>query len=911
METNQKNFKLNRLLTCMLLSSTISGAAYAAGQNTATTQENKQGADEIEVIEVTGGFRGSLSRGLFEKRNATNSKDTIMSEDVGKMPDLNLAESLQRVPGVAITREGGEGRNITVRGMGATYSQVTLNGMQIPASTGGLDSSGGVNRGRSFDFNMFGSELFGQMDINKTYTASLEEGGVASTVSLHTLRPLENPGFHATGSLQSSYNVQNGDTNPRINGFVSNSFLDDTVGVLVGVSTSERSVKQEGFGTVRWTGAHVKNEHWADTSATTINGTPQPQLNNPDFNAATDDPLDSMWVPRLPRTDSFNQEQSRDSFLISLQALPMEDLELGLNILDSKRDADVESYNFFAQVRSKFGSITPQSVTLDPSGRYIQAGTFSGVEPRSESRGQYATSEFNQTVFNADYQLNDTIALSFMVGKATSEHHEEQYRYNLTGNATTFSYDFTGNDNLPTMDYGYDITDVSNFAWTGPHHRSDTVIRENETVRADIEWEFNDEGSVLRAGYTSNTRSIDSTHTRKADGLTDPNPASTSNTNNLGSVVSDFGDSIGAPSGMFTDWLVADINVARSEYNAGKFLPDTRSGNYVVTEETEGFYIDADYFLGPVIINAGVRYVETTVSGNASDLEETYDNTLPALNLTYNVNEDILVRAAWSENVVRPNPQSLTGEVNGTPINASASVANPGVGPETVTSFDLSAEWYFADESYVAVVYFQKEITDAITSNTAAGVTLPKEYADIIATDPIYNVGSPSYDPSAVDPYKANAWDLTTSTNSTETDDIDGFEIAARYITEMGVGFDANYTRISSDNIVQGLSENAYNLGVFYENDTFGARLFVNARDDYQTGGPKDGNESQNNTGPTRVDFASSYIFNENVTFTVDVINLTNEEERNFTTGPTGDMNLIREFNTTGTELVLGVRASF
>ncbi|MDO6446403.1 TonB-dependent receptor [Colwellia sp. 1_MG-2023] len=911
METNLKNFKLNRLLTCMLLSSTISGAAYAAEQNTATTQENKQAADEIEVIEVTGSFRGALSRGLFEKRNATNSKDTIMSEDVGKMPDLNLAESLQRVPGVAITREGGEGRNITVRGMGATYSQVTLNGMQIPASTGGLDSSGGVNRGRSFDFNMFGSELFGQMDIHKTYAASLEEGGVASTVSLHTLRPLDKPGFHATGSLQSSYNIQNGDTNPRINGFVSNTFLEDTVGVLVGVSTSKRTVKQEGFGTVRFTGPHVSGESWADTSSTIINGTPNPSANNPDFVDGVDDPLDSMWTPRLPRTDLFNQEQSRNSFLVSLQARPMDDLELSLNILDSTRDADVESYNFFAQFRNVYGTLTPTEVTLDPSGRYITAGKFSGVAPRSESRGQYSTSDFNQTVFNADYQLNDDITLSFMAGKATSEHDEEQYRYNLTGNATTFEYDFTGNSNLPTMSYGYDITDFTNFSWTGPHHRRDNVTRENETIRADITWEFNDEGSTLRAGYTSNSRVIDSTHTRQPGGLTSPNDPSASNTKSLSSIASDFGDTIGAPSGMFSDWLVADIAVARQEYSAGTFLPDNRSGNYVVSEDTEGFYVDVDYYFNELTVNAGVRYVETTVSGDASDLEETYDNTLPALNLTYNVTDDLLVRAAWSKNVVRPNPQSLTGQVIGTPINGSASVSNPGVGPETVTSIDVSAEWYFADESYVAFVYFQKDITDAITSTTQNGVTLPAEYAEIIATDPIYNVGSPSYDPSAVDAYATNQWNLTTQSNSSEVDEISGFEIAARYVFPIGVGIDANYTRIKSDDIVQGLSENAYNLGVFYENDTFGARLYVNARDDYQTGGSANGNLTQNNTGPTRVDFSSSYNFSETWTATLEVINLTNEQERNFTTGPTGDMNLIREYNSTGTELILGVRATF
>ncbi|MDU0114387.1 TonB-dependent receptor [Psychrosphaera aquimarina] len=904
----KSNYKLNRLMTSMILAGGLSTSLATVAEE---QEDTKKAKSDVEVIEVKG-FRGSLNRALFEKRNSTNSKETIMSEDVGKMPDLNLAESLQRVPGVAITREGGEGRNITVRGMGATYSQVTLNGMQIPASTGGLDSSGGVNRGREFDFNMFGSDLFGQMDINKTYSARLEEGGVASTVSLHTLRPLDKPGLHATGSIQSSYNLQNGNTNPLFNGFVSNTFLEDTVGVLVGVSSSKRTVEQEGFGSVRWTSPFDNgNRSWADTSSTVVNGTPNPSANNPEFNSATDDPLDSMWAPRLPRTDLFYQEQDRNSFLVSLQARPVEGLELGLNILDSSRDADVESYNFFAQFRNVFGSVTPNEITLDPTGRYITAGTFSGVEPRSESRGQYSTSEFNQVVFDAEYLLTDTITLTFMSGTATSEHNEEQYRYNLTGGPTTFEYDFSKDKNIPTMSYGYDITDPANFVWTGPHHRRDNVTRENETMRGDIAWEFDDEGSTLRAGFTSNTRIIDSTHTRAPADLTDPNAVSGTNTNSLSDIAPDFGDTIGAPSGMFTDWLIADIGVAKKEYGAGKFLPDDRSGNYLVTENTDGLYVDVDYYLEDLVINAGLRYVETKVKGDASDIEGKYNNTLPAFNLTYTMMEDVVLRAAWSENVVRPNPQSLTGQVNGTPINASATVSNPGVGPETITSTDLSAEWYFADESYVAFVYFQKEITDAITSSTADSVTLPKEYADIIATDPVYDVNSPSYDPSAVDAYATNSWNLTTQSNSTEVDNISGFEIAARYVFPLGLGVDANYTKIDSDDIVQGLSENAYNLGVFYENDTFGARLYVNARDDYQTGGSADGNVSQNNTGPTRVDFSSSYNINEHFTATLEIINLTNEKERLFTTGPTGDLNLVREYNTNGTELMFGVRATF
>jgi len=125
-----------------------------------------------------------------------------VAEDVAKMPDLNLAEAIQRVPGVAIVREGGEGRQMSLRGLDAEFTHVTLNGMEVPSSVGGLDSLGGVNRGRAFDFNVFSAELFSRIDVDKTSTAAIEEGGIAGTVQMYTMRPLSQPGFRASFTAQ-------------------------------------------------------------------------------------------------------------------------------------------------------------------------------------------------------------------------------------------------------------------------------------------------------------------------------------------------------------------------------------------------------------------------------------------------------------------------------------------------------------------------------------------------------------------------------------------------------------------------------------------------------------------------------------------------------------------------------------
>ena len=133
------------------------------------------------------------------KRDAVNVRESIVTEDIGKMPDLNLAEAIQRVPGVTIVREGGEGRQLSLRGLGADFTQVTLNGMEVPASTGGLDSSGAINRGRAFDFNVFPAELFSRIDINKSLVASIEEGGVGGAVQMYTAGGLDSRRYAGVG----------------------------------------------------------------------------------------------------------------------------------------------------------------------------------------------------------------------------------------------------------------------------------------------------------------------------------------------------------------------------------------------------------------------------------------------------------------------------------------------------------------------------------------------------------------------------------------------------------------------------------------------------------------------------------------------------------------------------------------
>src|SRR5688572_9500224 len=186
-----------------------------------TSQAEAQPAEQDSTIVVTG-FRGALNAALTDKRNATGIVDVIRAEDIADFPDNNLAESIQRIPGVTITRDQGEGRQISVRGLGPAFTRVRINGLEGLSTTGGADASGGANRGRAFDFNIFASELFNSITVRKTASADIEEGSLGATVDLVTARPFDmRDDFTLVGSAQVGLNDLSDAVDPRVTALVS------------------------------------------------------------------------------------------------------------------------------------------------------------------------------------------------------------------------------------------------------------------------------------------------------------------------------------------------------------------------------------------------------------------------------------------------------------------------------------------------------------------------------------------------------------------------------------------------------------------------------------------------------------------------------------------------------------------
>ena len=238
--------------------------APAAAQETpapAPAATDQSPDDKASDIVITG-FRASLNKALDVKRESVSSVDAIVAEDIAKFPDQNLAESLQRIPGISIQRDAGEGRSITVRGLGSQFTRVRLNGLEtVATSTDGASA----NRDRAFDFNVFASELFSSLVVHKTAEASLDEGSLGAVVDLNTGNPLAGKkGFTLVGSAQASYNDLSKNWGPRVAGLLGWKSADGRLGISVSGAYSKTDNLELGNNSVRWAQARFDS----------VNGTP-------------------------------------------------------------------------------------------------------------------------------------------------------------------------------------------------------------------------------------------------------------------------------------------------------------------------------------------------------------------------------------------------------------------------------------------------------------------------------------------------------------------------------------------------------------------------------------------------------------------------------------------------------------
>jgi iron complex outermembrane receptor protein len=871
--------------------SAIAMALAMAGAAAAQTAPAPAQTDDTAVEEVVvTGFRASLANALDVKRRENDLVDVIKAQDIADFPDLNLAESLQRVPGVSIDRDGGEGRTITVRGLGPDFTVVRLNGLEALATTGGKDSSGGANRGRQFDFSIFASELFNSVTVRKSTSASNEEGSLGAIIDLQASRPFDFSGPALSMGAKVGWNDLSRKKDPRFTFLASNRW--DTgigeIGALISVAYAERKTLEEGSSTGRWENPSVAfNSATAFPCVTVTSGTPpvtsgyNPQTpgfvpggpttatsaacgtigtvtggTTPTGTLPTASQANGLWHPRIPRYGRLQYDQKRLGITGSLQWRPTENSTLSLdalvaNFTNNRDETYLEVISF-----SRSGQGLPQTdvvnFTADDKGNLIK-GTFDDVDARVEYRHDDLKTEFNQFTLTYDTKFGEAGHLNVVYGQSRSIQDNPVQttfsfdRYNSDG----YSYDYSGNDKLPSFNYGFDPTNPANFTYTPNiatgdasllRMRPSKAVNTFKTFRADVDYDILD-GFKLRYGgdykeygfnsweqrlYSRNLASTGTTFTAEA-GFALPAGVTVADVSRL---ITGFGRGLDLPAGVPTSWIAPDLDKLKKaigyDCNCINGNGDFRlsvlnqlGALRAITEKDTAFYLQGDFdydiFNIPVRGNIGVRYVKTEQSatghynsGNKTVLVATpfgalseqvatdavqavsreYTNTLPALNISAQPLENFYIRFAAAKVMTRPQLQNLTPGFTANSQSAQTLTrGNPDLNPMLANNLDLSFEWYPDKETLLSAGFFQKDIKSYIQQTAEV---MP--WSETGLPDSLLTNGNTSATPFTV----------TTQVNS-PGGKLKGFELSAqRPFTFLPAPFDkfgaiVNYTHVKSD----------------------------------------------------------------------------------------------------------------
>jgi len=914
--------------------------ALAAAAGPAAAQS--AAPQEVEEI-VVSGFRASLASAIQVKKAETSIVDVINAEDIADFPDLNLAESLQRIPGVAIDRDGGEGRTITVRGLSSDFTRVRLNGLEALATTGGKDGSGGANRGRAFDFNVFASELFNRLTVRKSQSADVEEGSLGATVDLRTAKPFDyGDGVVALGG-QYGYNDLSKKWDPRGTLLLSDTWFDGKLGALFSVAYAKRSTLEEGSSTGRWENPSVP------TNSAGCFETPAP-CNTP---AGVFSNVNSAWHPRIPRYGRLTYDWERTGATAAIQFRPTESTTFTVDglfaLLDgSRRENYLEVISF-----SRSGQGNPRTNVSNPvfdEDNHLVSATFDDVDVRTEDRYDKLETEFNQIALQIDHEFNDRFRGSLLVGRSTSIQRNPVQttisfdRYDSDG----YVYDYSDNQKLPGFTYGFDVTNPASWTFGTTQALGDASLirmRPNKTVnvlknvRADVEFDVTDnlklKGGLLYKDYDFRTQ-----EQRRfvIGGITEgavPLPPGVTIAE-ISKVISGFGRHLDLPAGTPTSWLSPDLEKVAdalgincnciNQFGDFRLSGDNQRGaNRDVEERDFSVYLQADFeteVVGmPLRGNVGVRHARTDqeargfVSVNFVNVARSYSDTLPSLNLVLEPRENVLVRFAASKVMSRPQLPNLTP---GGTINNSArtlNIGNPLLDPIRANTFDVSFEWYPDPETQLSLGFFYKDLKSYIQS---AASTIP--YSETgLPPDLLSNGNTP------------DTIFTVTQQQNTDGGSLKGFEVSLqRPFTFLPAPFDrfggiVNYTYVKSDieyitnaaarpplTVVQplvGLSPKSFNATLYYEYEKLKARVSGSYRDGYLSTVPGgNGNDVRGKFSTLNVDVSASYELTDRLTLSVEGINLTDEFDDRWISS---ERKSSEEYVHTGRQYYVGFRYKF
>jgi TonB-dependent receptor len=644
-----------------LAASAQDGADRQGASVPLTNEDTDESAEALDDAIVVTGFRSSLAQALEEKRSQAVAVDAILAEDIGKFPDSNLAESMQRLPGVALARgDGGEGRTITVRGLAPEFTRVRINGMEGVAQAGASDASGGTNGGRSFAFNVFPSEIFSSLAVRKTASADVEEGSLGATVDLSVPRPLGfNEDFVLTASARAIYNDVAKEVDPRMSALVSKTFADGTFGVLASLAYQRRRTRDVGYSAVLVLPAWVNGNFCSPIGVTPQNPASNAGKGTDELNCSTNNPRTGSveawnevqgltgpsdrpgggaFFPRLPRYLDSEQDANRLGGSLTLQWEPSDRSEIALDGVYSRYDVErSDSYISglsFARSASNNGQpmTSIRDIEIDELGSVVY-GLYDGVDVRSERWISEFTTTFKQATLSFEHEFTDQFRVSGLAGYQVSDFNQPSRGwFNIDANDSDgFSVDFRENATYPTINFGVDVSDPNSFeygpglpdgtvrgTWAEFQSRSKTT---SKTADLNAEWNVSDAiglkvgGQYRQSYYHVTPRSLDPAR-RRAQQL----PAGTTLAD-LTLQVTGLDELLGY--GAPASWAAADrdkffkaIGFDKETWFCGVECGSGDSGVRETIKAGYGMMTFDTYDALPLVVrgNVGLRYVHTDQS---------------------------------------------------------------------------------------------------------------------------------------------------------------------------------------------------------------------------------------------------------------------------------------------------------
>ncbi len=753
-----------------------SAAALALTAQQAVAQEAAQAAaapqaassDEAPVIVVTG-IRASLQSSLGVKRDATGVVDAITALDIGKFPDTNLAESLQRITGVSIDRNSGEGSTVTVRGFGPDFNLVLLNGRQMPTST--LGDAASPPNSRSFDFGNLASEGIAGVEVYKSGRASLSTGGIGSVINIKTAKPLDRPGLHGSIGFKGVYDTSRFEgkpVTPEVSGIISDTFADGRIGILVSGSYQDRKYSQAQFN-AGWREGYLGTENnWGSLPMDAndwrgnfgrIENRPGPndvyqvtQNAGYDFTTARRQRYNGQAVLQVKPTDTL---VATVDYTFSQNTVDARTNSIGVwfnhnNTASSWTDGPAAGPNFYAEDfrpgENKDLAITGAVAANRSINRSI-GGNLKWDGPgglKLELDGHHSTAESKPTspygsniaVGSAIYGvLNQKVDFTHQIPvisvtmapgaditaanirPAGNAFRNAYFRDEINEGRFSGSYDFDASF-IDSLDFGVTYTENK--------VRSAFGVIQNDT------W-----GGTLSAADTP-----DSLYTLRNL----PNDLAGAEGSNASGIIPSYFqvDTTG-----LIKLLDSKLGICASAPTAGTCLA-TFTTDRSVRERTVAPYIQTthSFDLGenPAHLRLGLRYETTKVDATSqvplplrtvwtggnetaidygatptfgfASLSGKYHNWLPAIDFDMSPIKNVKFRASYSQTITRPDYGSLQGGTTlASPIRiggSTASSGNPGLLPYKSYNVDLSAEWYYAPTSYISVGFFHKVVKNFI-----------------------------------------------------------------------------------------------------------------------------------------------------------------------------------------------------